>query len=397
MSALSRPEKFQRVIEMMSREYMHNDLVIHHTDSPRLLPTFVDELTNHYGLYVEREFRFFLNEETGVGKWNKVYYLPVQAKAGTFAHAATLLPEFYAPAAAALRELERAHPRAAGSHPELPGLEEDPRPPNEAELRNLDEAALHMMSEKDRWLTVSEFHDLKETPRLSANVRRLRLRGINVITEMRPNPHGGRPFAAYHVFTDPVEEAAYMAEREEKERIQAKHQQEAEERAAAKKQETADAKLAREAAKIAEQAAKASRKGHRAPPAQVAPGQSKYGGWKGATPIAPPQPGAGPRRLFQAPTAKPVVTAPPTALRERILQMPAAAAAKEPVPKGSAPGVPAAELDTLHPRADRNTVVEFEGVTYQKAFRPLVKSPDGTRVLKWDPYWFIVSCKPQAA
>lgn len=345
----NRPEQFRRIVEMMSSSWVTPDDAFQATGALRLA-TFVAELANDLGLSVLRQRRYFPG-----GRSMMAYHLPSQPS-HAFAAAAAKLPEFMRGVADALQQLERRHPRAQGTLPDLPGMSLQELGPNDRAARGEDgktlkQTVLDLLREPDFWLTSKHVQEHYDSTRLAAIVEVLRGEGHNVIMEMRPNATGKGQHGAYHLFTDPAEEAAYLAEREVVERMRA--------------------------AAVSAKPIPAPAKPRSAAQATIA-GTSPYGRWMPtAAPQQAPSPGAPSRGLFGKPTA-PAASVPSNSVMSRLsaLRQPGAAV----IP------VPAARLDAMYPKAGSGEIVRLEGREYRRRFRPEAK--DGTgRVTKWAGFW----------
>lgn len=352
----NRPEQFRRIVEMMSSSWVTPDDAFQATGALRLA-TFVDELANDLGLSVLRQRRYFPG-----GRSMMAYHLPSQPS-HAFAAAAAKLPEFMRGVAHALQQLERRHPRAQGTLPDLPGMSLQELGPNDRAARGEDgktlkQTVLDLLGEPDFWLTSKHVQEHYDSTRLAAIVEVLRGEGHNVIMEMRPNVTGKGQHGAYHLFTDPAEESAYLAEREVAERVRA--------------------------AAITQKAAPAPAKPRTPAQASIA-GSSAYGRWMPASaPLrahnATPVPGAPSRGLFGrapalvAPPATPAVPSASVMSRLSALQQPGAVA------------IPVARLDALYPKAGSGDIVRLDGREYRRRFRPAAKDASG-RVTQWTGLW----------
>lgn len=351
-------ERLARLIGLMARHWVDPDLAADDMEDRRLAIS-KGYLVNTLGLlmYVERRVKEGRRPV-------QIHHLPRQ-EPRVVSDAVKLLSEHEKKSGVqyALWALVDKHPYPEGGLPDKPGwthAEADAMGMRKEDRgddgMNLRDTALAWMSE--RWVTSREWELAKRSTRLAALVEDLEELGYDICVEMRTDGgKGKRPYAAYRHFTDPAELEKWEQAHAERQRLKAERE---ERNAAGAKARKSQKKLGLGAATIAQ--------------------KPRFGGWSsGSTPNA----GA--------------VTSPPAAVAQRLANLSGGQAARASGSGGtqrthdvSAPGVPAAELNTRFPRARSKEVVEHQGARYERKFVPAERSERG-EVLRWNASWVPVT------
>lgn len=352
--ASNRPEQFESLIEMMSRDFVTPDMAFTEVGALRLA-TFADEMTNEMGLRMLKEMRYFEG-----GRPMMAYHLP-QQEPGVFKRAAINLPPNWRRVASALYELARLHPRADGSLPDLPGMSLEERGAVKRvargeEGKTLKQTVLDMLMQPGFWVTAQFIQEEYDSTRLAAIIEVLQRKdGHSIQKEMRPNIGANGTHGAYHIFTDKEDERLYLAGRAEMDRLKALADEQALDRVESVKHMPTLA------------------------------GGSKFGRW--VQPQAAPAPGTS-RTLFGR--AKPAPAPVPSPRTASLFGSPPApqvqSGAAQASFRGSGAGIPAARLDAANPKVQNNEIVQLDGVAYRRKFRAAVRDASG-KVTKWEPYW----------
>lgn len=352
--ASNRPEQFQKLVEMMSRDFVTPDIAFKEVAALRLA-TFADEMANEMGLHLVKEMRYFEG-----GRPMMAYHLPQQGP-DVFKRAAINLPASMRRAASALYELARCHPRADGSLPDLPGMSLEDRGTVKRiargdEGKTLKQTVLDLLMQPDYWVTAQHIQERYDSTRLAAIVEVLQRKdGYSIQKEIRPNVGSKGTHGAYHIFTDKEAERLYLAGRAEMDRMKALADEQALDRVESVKHMPTLA------------------------------GGSKFGRW--VQPQAAPQPGTS-RSLFGRTKPAPAPTpAPRTGSLFGQGSAPQGQSGAAPASfRGSDAGIPAARLDAANPKVQNNEIVQLDGVAYRRKFRAASKDAAG-KVTKWEPYW----------
>lgn len=356
-------------------------------------------LVNHLGLILYEDKRVGAD----YGERLQVHHLPVQDH------------RVVADAVAKLREADLAHGvdralwRLVDDHPypfgdrvpEKPGYSiEDARRLDIKQTNRgpggitLKQYALEWISKE--WVTNSMWAKETRSTRLADFVDQLEKDGYVINAEIEGEAPG---WATYRYYADPNDRAeraaAYERRKNDEARFKAQlkleeRQRKAQERATLKEaerkrraEEKEKAAAEKRTLKLAAKQTERTRKAAETPASgkgSLSASSTRYGGWqtKSSVPLVAAQ---GSRPIFQG-TEPPKPTRPAQATLQKLQELQPAASTK---PDISAPDIPAAELNRLHPDVDTGFVAEIDGARYMRRWHKSGVKPDGRPL--WAGSW----------